>query len=451
MTAHEPNEIATPKPSAGLARKGAWAIADQGVLSAGNFLTGWILARLAAPEEYGAWAMIYVAILAFNSLQSALISVPMMVIGATHEGSQFRRYATAMGLAQALVIALLAFTSLCAGPLVALFSKTDLLAPWSAMSLALIFLHCQEFCRRVLYAKLQMPRVFALDLLTTTLQLGGLWTLWRLTGGQWGVPSAPGALSATNAFLVAAAATLAGTVFGWLQIRHHFEFVRESLRDYWRQSWQLGRPGLGGLLGETLHFQGALTVISLTLGPLGTALAEIPRAMMAPLNILHFAGVNVIMPRAAQYLKQHGRHALAGYLPRLAALWLIPFVLYPMLIAAAPVFWLHLLYGGKWDHAAHLLELAAVGQGLIGVRAFPWMIVTAMMRNDLYMRCSLGTGLLAVVATALLVPSQGAGAVLIARIVADTVALVAGVIVLWRLLRTPEATTPAAVELPEGA
>src|SRR5688500_4624794 len=65
-------------------RKSFWPLADQGVVSAGNFLTLVIVARaLPARSEYGVFGLALECIFYFNTLQSALVGYPLTVRGAT--------------------------------------------------------------------------------------------------------------------------------------------------------------------------------------------------------------------------------------------------------------------------------------------------------------------------------------------------------------------------------
>src|SRR5436190_20241866 len=56
-----------------------WAIADQAVVSLGNFLTTIILARALTPEAYGLWSVIFGLILFLNVLPASLIIYPLSV------------------------------------------------------------------------------------------------------------------------------------------------------------------------------------------------------------------------------------------------------------------------------------------------------------------------------------------------------------------------------------
>ena len=68
-----------------LTLQGFWAIADQGIVSLGNFLTTIILARTVSPHEYGVWTGNFrFDFLFLNVLPASLVTYPLMVRLASH-------------------------------------------------------------------------------------------------------------------------------------------------------------------------------------------------------------------------------------------------------------------------------------------------------------------------------------------------------------------------------
>ncbi len=59
----------------------SWAILDQGMVSAVNFLTGILLARHLGVEEFGRFTLVWMLVLFMSSFQLALIVSPMLSIG----------------------------------------------------------------------------------------------------------------------------------------------------------------------------------------------------------------------------------------------------------------------------------------------------------------------------------------------------------------------------------
>src|SRR5580704_8377821 len=69
-----------------------WALADQAVVSATNFLTNVVIARALGVTQYGVFALSWLALLFVNSIQNALIVAPMMSIGSKTENEDRPHY-----------------------------------------------------------------------------------------------------------------------------------------------------------------------------------------------------------------------------------------------------------------------------------------------------------------------------------------------------------------------
>jgi O-antigen/teichoic acid export membrane protein len=131
------------------ARNGFWALADQGAVSLGTFLTSVVLARSLPPTEYGIFALICGVIYFLNSLHSAVVIVPLIAKGACAEESEMRRMTTAalvltapLILPQAIVICGATWAVGRPG-----------LIPW--VITALLFWQFQEIIRRTFMARLR--------------------------------------------------------------------------------------------------------------------------------------------------------------------------------------------------------------------------------------------------------------------------------------------------------
>ena len=71
-----------------------WAIADQAFASAGNFATALLLARGLAPAEFGTYVLLSSACLVVFGFQGNLIVSPLVVLGASGNGTRTSTYLT---------------------------------------------------------------------------------------------------------------------------------------------------------------------------------------------------------------------------------------------------------------------------------------------------------------------------------------------------------------------
>src|SRR3954470_15837197 len=76
-----------------------WALADQGVVSLGNFATTLLMARYLPASEFGIYSLLFSTILFLNSLHSALVTLPVLIRGAGMSSPELRLWASAAILA----------------------------------------------------------------------------------------------------------------------------------------------------------------------------------------------------------------------------------------------------------------------------------------------------------------------------------------------------------------
>src|SRR5690349_17497922 len=81
-------------------RRGIWGLFDNGLISATNFCTMVLLARVLNLEAFGKFTLAYSVLLFFNSAQSALVIQPHTVQGSVRSGADYREYTTATGILQ---------------------------------------------------------------------------------------------------------------------------------------------------------------------------------------------------------------------------------------------------------------------------------------------------------------------------------------------------------------
>src|SRR5580704_3924000 len=77
-------------------RKGATALADQGLLSGSSFVISVFLARQLSAEEYGAYALAFSVFLFISSFHNGLLLEPMSVFGPASYSDRLRSYLGAL-------------------------------------------------------------------------------------------------------------------------------------------------------------------------------------------------------------------------------------------------------------------------------------------------------------------------------------------------------------------
>jgi O-antigen/teichoic acid export membrane protein len=415
-----------------LVRPGALSVVDQAMLSATTFVIGLVLARFTTPGNYGAWALAVGVQLVLGGIQSAVVITPLTILGAPRTGDDLRRWVSALLAGQVAVS--LCFTVLLATASVAVGrASTDptLSRALAGLSVAILFVHAQEFCRRVLFLRLAAGRVLLNDLVYCSLQVVGVTALWALdrrsgTAGEW--------LSAGNIFLATAAAALAGTMVGLWQARELLSGRRLiGARALLREAWEMGRFNLGGQVGSTILLYANRFVAAAFGGTVGVAMLEAPRLLVAPLHVVSISAGSVTTPRAAVAYATGGRKALLGFLVPVAALWTGGFLAYALVVAVAPGFWLQLFYGDKFKGTETILVLWCLCYAISGLRVLPASALKVVRHYRVVMWSSLTAGCVMVAAALVLCPHLGVEGVVLGRLTGDIVllALLVAAFVKW--------------------
>jgi O-antigen/teichoic acid export membrane protein len=315
--------------------RSVWAIADQGVLSLGNFLCSMLLARRLPEVEFGTYALVLTIILQLNNLHIALVGFALTVRGATLDEPALRKL-TGVSLAITGGLGLLGAVAMIVG--LTIFDHADLIP---VAIFALLGWQLQETVRRGLIARMRYRAAMIGD---------GISYLGQI------VPMAylayHGQLTVGNALFVNGAASFVAMLVQFLQVRAHW-FTLGDLRAGLRQAWELGR----WLLGSN-----ALAVLVVPIVPWTLAFyykeTEVAayQAMAVILGISHpvlFSLCNIIMPAVAKANAESGiraaravgiKYGLQG------ALFLCP---YYIVLLVAPDLVLRIFYGAD----SHFLDL----------------------------------------------------------------------------------------------
>lgn len=298
--------------------QGFWAIADQGVVSLGNFLTTIIVARAVSPGVYGIWTVIFGLILFLNVLHGSLITYPLSVRLASLDDADGGQ----------LVVASLGLTALLALPQALVLFGASFLIGGPALGLwAILGLLCwqlQETTRRVLMARLAFRTALITDAISYLGQAGVLWLLAR-----------NGKLTPEIGFAVIA---LTCGVAAVVQL----SFIRVRLTTpirlgYWARSfWTTGYWVLGSTLVTNFSIQVVPWALFLFRGPVEAAGFQAISNLLGVAHPIMLSLGNIVVPAAARAHMKEGlfaarrvamRHAAQGgllLLPYVAALLILP-------------------------------------------------------------------------------------------------------------------------------
>ncbi|HEX6186943.1 MAG TPA: hypothetical protein VFZ40_02590 [Pyrinomonadaceae bacterium] len=313
-----------------------WAIADQGVVSLGNFLSTIILARALTPTAYGVYAVVLGLILLLNVLPASLISYPLSVRLAARDDSS----------AAELVIPALALTALLALPqILVLFAASMLISSKGlglSTALCLLVWQLQETTRRALMARLAFSAALITDAISYLGQAALMWLLAR--NGQLTLEVTFGVIGMTCG--LAAIAQL------WL-LRARWR-MRLNLIQHASAFWMTGRWVLGTNLLANFNIQAVPLAIFLFRGPADAAGFQAVSNLIGISHPIMLSLGNFLIPAVARVRAREGlvaaRRIAVIYSGR-AGLLLLPLFLL-LLILPQPL--LGLFYGA----ASPYVELA---------------------------------------------------------------------------------------------
>jgi O-antigen/teichoic acid export membrane protein len=326
-----------------------WALSDQAVVSGTNFLTSVMLARFMGLSEFGVFALAWMSVLFVNSLQSALVVAPMMSMGPKQDEKDRPFYFGAV-IFQEFVFVSFCFVLV----LVALkisgsfFPHANLQRLALPLAVSAFAYQLQDFIRRYFFATRQSRYALADDALSYLTQLPILFLLHRA-----------GALNSATALWVMSGTSIFGMVAGWFWVEpldFNWEWIKVISRRHWRFSRWLGASALMQWTSGNLFIIAAPIYY-------GAAAAGVLRASQNLMGVTHvwFQGLDNVVPvETARRLHKGGVRSMLAYTRSILLRWGGLTLLFAIVMAAAPGFWLRLMYGPEMVQYGYILRLYAL-------------------------------------------------------------------------------------------
>jgi len=304
-----------------------WAIADQGVVSLGNFLTTIILARTLTPDAYGLWSVIFGLILFLNVFPASLVNYPLSVRLAARDDASGQ-----------LVKAALALTAILAVPQVLLLFTVSFLVAHSALGmcagLCLLLWQLQEATRRALMARLAFGKTLCTDAISYLGQAALVWLF-----------AYKGVVSPEIAFALIGVTCLVAAIAQLWFLRGSLQ-GRVNLKLHGRMFWATGRWVLGLNVLASFNIQAGPWALFLFRGPAEAAGFQAVANLLGVSHPIKLSLGNFLIPVVARVRANRGLAAarrVALTQSTQAAILLLPLIL-GLLIA--PRTFLGLFYGG---------------------------------------------------------------------------------------------------------
>ena len=313
-----------------------WTLADQMLVSGGNFLTAVLLARHLGLSEFGVFALVWMAVQFAGGIQHALITSPLMSIGAkrtgwddeAHLGALLVQQGAFVGCAMAASFVGVILFDLLAG------GSVGLHLPLACAAGAVLL---QDFVRRVLFARERAAEAAAND---AVCYIGRLVVLVPFI-----VSSA--ALDTAGVLWIIAGTSAVAAAWG-LAVFRHARFQAGASIDVAVRHWQSAR----WLVPSTvLQWTSGNLFLIATAPMLGTAAVGAIRAVQNLFGLTHILlqGLeNFLPPRTAAVLQADGEAGVARYLGRWSGLCLGLATAFGLVAVIWAEVWLTLFYGPEF-------------------------------------------------------------------------------------------------------
>jgi O-antigen/teichoic acid export membrane protein len=327
----------------------AWALGDQSIISATNFLTNVILARFTGLREYGVFALAWMSVLFVNSIQLALVISPMMSVGPKQEKEARPSYYGAV-LVQELALVSVCFAVVYAGlRLVGRhIGHVDvgyLALPLAVSSFAYLM---QDFVRRYFFATLQSHRAVLDDALSYLTQLPILIALHWLHR-----------LNTVTALWAMAGTSLLGLAVACFWIEP-LEFSRAKIREISMQHWKIARWLTASAVLQWTSGNLFVVAAPVYYGAAAAGVLKASQNLMAATHVWFQGLDNVVPPEAARRLHEGGVRRMLAYVRSILFKWGGLTLVFALLMGSAPSFWLRLVYGPEMAQYGYVLRLYAL-------------------------------------------------------------------------------------------
>ncbi len=346
-----------------------WALADQAIVSGTNFATTVILARFLGVEEFGRFALAWLAVFFAQNLQIALIVQPMMNIGVKQKASDRAAYTGTVVLQQcvlALVATILVFGILAGSSLyVSQLNLAELAVP---VALLVLFSQASEFLRRYYFVFSQPRWSLVVDGVRYFGQLAMLLAGFLFMRDQ---------MTTGVAIGVMAVASFIGAGAGAVALRR-MRFDRDVFRNVTARQWRFARWLAPTVFSVWARENLLYTVIGATFGLAEVGIVRAAQQLVTMVNVLIQGFANVVHVRAAAAYARRGYAGLVGFVGTFVLRYKLGIACCLGLIALFGGPLLTLVFGQEYSGHGALVVAFAFIMGLYLVRNAVSIMVQAM-------------------------------------------------------------------------
>jgi O-antigen/teichoic acid export membrane protein len=328
-------------------------LADQAVMSGGNFLMQLLLLRAFTREEFGLYGVGFTVVQFLLNTQAALVTAAYMVHLPKLSEDARPAYAGSTLVHQLIASACgVAALAASAATLYLMDRQPGLGAVLACQAVVLAFVLFRDYARQLSFAGLRVTEALGLDTIFVGVQFAGMGLLaWR------------GELTAPRAFLVMGLASLLAITVWWFGSAQRFRPSRAQALADWRRNWRFSRWIFAtslAFLASNLAYPWVLLYFH---GPAANGVLSACLLIGFQLINPFILGIgNFIAPRSAHALHEEGLFALQGLVRKVDLLFAAVVGGYFVVLLFAGEWILGLFSGGKYPGEAHVVHWLALGQ-----------------------------------------------------------------------------------------
>ena len=315
-----------------------WTLADQAVVSASNFFTALVVARYLGIEAFGVFSVVWLIVLFVQSLQIALILMPMLSIGSKknfyHQVSYYAALWT-LQLVFALISAIVAALLAAYGGLLVSTGETGATL---ALPLALTVIASQlhEFVRRACFMLSKSATALLIDIVR---YIGQFTMFYYLFARGYG--------NLANAFYAVAISALLGLpVVAWQLPMPAWRLAQilAAAKHHWNMSKWLVPSALMQWTSSNFF----TLVAGALLGPVAVGAMRAAQNLMGVTHVFFQAMENWATVHASRIYAQYDMARLRVFTHKLLMVSGGTTMLVVLLFAVPSKFWFTLLYGEEY-------------------------------------------------------------------------------------------------------
>jgi O-antigen/teichoic acid export membrane protein len=351
-------------------RRGATAIADQGLFATSGFLVNVLLARWLPREEYGAYALAFSIYLFLSSFHNALLLEPMSVYGPASYRNSLPEYLGRLFRLHFVVTVLLGLVTCIGITVVGFFYKTGVLlsALWG-VGLGIPWMLLFWLWRRAAYLQLR-PEVAARGAAANTFSVLTLMFVFHSLG--W--------LTPFTAFVLQGIAGIIGTVVLIVSVRPQLRlsWMDAAMRAMLRQHWDYGRWVVVTAFVFWLAGDAYYVIVGSSMGMTDVAAFRAVQNFVRPISQFMVAITLLLVPWASARFADGANSAFQRAISRISMIFTVAAVTYLVGLLLLGRWLMEVLYGGKYTQFAYLLPFMALSILFTAAAEGPATAVRAM-------------------------------------------------------------------------